>query len=139
MLPPAAADVTKCHPCSSSLGNLHALLVCDSFNQMKEFCGCGAEVRLEFRRRARVFSREAETEGRVSSHFVYSGVCNRTMANKEGLWGKLHRIRKRYCSHEQYAGEQKQLGDQKLAIIQDYAKNFMTMDDAKVRRTGANG
>ena len=24
-----------------------------------------------------------------------------------------------------------QLGDQKLAIIQDYAKNFMTMDDAK--------
>ena len=31
---------------------------------------------------------------------------------------------------EQYAGT-KQLGDQKLAIIQDYAKNFMTMDDAK--------
>jgi len=23
------------------------------------------------------------------------------------------------------------LGDQKLAVIQDYAKNFMTMDDAK--------
>ena len=23
------------------------------------------------------------------------------------------------------------MGDQKLAIIQDYAKNFMTMDDAK--------
>jgi hypothetical protein len=33
--------------------------------------------------------------------------------------------------YEQYAGEQKQLDDQKLAIIQDYAKNFMTMDDAK--------
>ncbi len=32
--------------------------------------------------------------------------------------------------YEQYAGEPKQLGDQKLAIIQDYA-NFMTMDDAK--------
>jgi hypothetical protein len=32
---------------------------------------------------------------------------------------------------EKYAGEPKQLGDQKLAIIQDYAKNFMTMDDAK--------
>jgi len=29
-----------------------------------------------------------------------------------------------------YAGEPKQLGDQKLAIIQGYA-NFMTMDDAK--------
>jgi len=29
-----------------------------------------------------------------------------------------------------YAGQPKQLGDQKLAIIQDYA-NFMTMDDAK--------
>jgi glutamyl-tRNA reductase len=28
--------------------------------------------------------------------------------------------------HEHYAGEQKQLGDHKLAIIQDYAKNFMT-------------
>ena len=33
--------------------------------------------------------------------------------------------------YEQYAGEPKQLGDQKLATIQDYAKNFMTMDDAK--------
>jgi hypothetical protein len=33
--------------------------------------------------------------------------------------------------HEEYAGEQKKLGDQKLAIIQDYAKDFMTMDDAK--------
>jgi hypothetical protein len=33
--------------------------------------------------------------------------------------------------YEQYAGEPKQLGDQKLAIMQDYAKNFMTMDDAK--------
>ena len=32
---------------------------------------------------------------------------------------------------EQYAGEPKQLGDEKLAIIQDDAKNFMTMDDAK--------
>lgn len=32
---------------------------------------------------------------------------------------------------EKYAGEPKQLGDQKLAIIQDYAKNFVTMDDAK--------
>jgi hypothetical protein len=32
---------------------------------------------------------------------------------------------------EEYAGEQKKLGDQKLAIIQDYAKDFMTMDDAK--------
>jgi hypothetical protein len=31
--------------------------------------------------------------------------------------------------YEQYAGEAKQLGDQNLAIIQDYAKNFM--DDAK--------
>ena len=33
--------------------------------------------------------------------------------------------------YEEYAGEQKKLGDQKLAIIQDYAKDFMTMDDAK--------
>lgn len=33
--------------------------------------------------------------------------------------------------HEQYAGEQKQLGDHKQAIIQDYTKNFMTMDDVK--------
>jgi phage FluMu gp28-like protein len=33
--------------------------------------------------------------------------------------------------YEQYAGEQEQLDDQKLAIIQDYAKNFMTIDDAK--------
>ena len=33
--------------------------------------------------------------------------------------------------YEQYAGEQKQLGDQKLAIIQDSTKNLMTMDDVK--------
>jgi hypothetical protein len=33
--------------------------------------------------------------------------------------------------YEPYAGEPKQLVDQKLAIIQDYAKNFMTMDDTK--------
>ena len=32
---------------------------------------------------------------------------------------------------ERYAGEPKQLGDQKLAIIQDCAKKFMTLDDAK--------
>ena len=33
--------------------------------------------------------------------------------------------------YDEYAGEQKKLGEQKLAIIQDYAKDFMTMDDAK--------
>jgi outer membrane murein-binding lipoprotein Lpp len=33
--------------------------------------------------------------------------------------------------YDEYAGEQKKLGDQKLAIIQDYAKDFMSMDDAK--------
>lgn len=40
MLPPAAAGVTKCHPRGSSPGNVHALFVCDSFDQLKEFCGC---------------------------------------------------------------------------------------------------
>jgi len=38
---------------------------------------------------------------------------------------------KREPVYEEYAGEQKKVGDQKLAIIQDYAKDFMTMDDAK--------
>ena len=33
--------------------------------------------------------------------------------------------------YEEYAAQQKKLGDQKLAIIQDYAKDFMSMDDAK--------
>ncbi len=33
--------------------------------------------------------------------------------------------------YREYAAAQKQLGDQKLAIIQDYAKDFMTMNDAK--------
>lgn len=33
--------------------------------------------------------------------------------------------------YDEYAGEQKKLGDRKLAITQDYAKNFMTTDDAK--------
>jgi hypothetical protein len=33
--------------------------------------------------------------------------------------------------YEQYAGEPKQSGDQKLAIIENYAKNCMTIDDAK--------
>jgi hypothetical protein len=33
--------------------------------------------------------------------------------------------------YKEYAAAQKQLGDQKLAIIQDYAKEFLTMNDAK--------
>ncbi len=33
--------------------------------------------------------------------------------------------------YNQYDAEQTKLGDQKLALIQDYAKNFMNMTDAK--------
>ncbi len=33
--------------------------------------------------------------------------------------------------YEQYAAAQKQIGDQKIALIKDYAQNYGTMDDAK--------
>ena len=33
--------------------------------------------------------------------------------------------------YKDYAAEQKKLGDQKLAIIQDYAKNYLTMNNDK--------
>jgi hypothetical protein len=33
--------------------------------------------------------------------------------------------------YKEYAAAQKQLGDQKLAIILDYAKDFLTMNDAR--------
>jgi hypothetical protein len=33
--------------------------------------------------------------------------------------------------YKEYAAAQKQLGDQKLAVIQDYARDFLTMNDAK--------
>jgi hypothetical protein len=33
--------------------------------------------------------------------------------------------------YKEYAAAQKQLGDQKLAIIQDYANDFLTMNDAR--------
>jgi len=36
--------------------------------------------------------------------------------------------------YKDYAAEQKKLGDQKLAIIQEYAKNFLTMTDADAQK-----
>jgi uncharacterized protein with gpF-like domain len=33
--------------------------------------------------------------------------------------------------YEQYAAAQKQIGDQKIALIKDYAQNYGTIDDAK--------
>ncbi len=33
--------------------------------------------------------------------------------------------------YKEYAAAQRQLGDQKLAIVQDYAREFLTMNDAK--------
>ena len=36
--------------------------------------------------------------------------------------------------YKDYAAEQKKLGDQKLAIIQEYAKNFLTMNDADAQK-----
>jgi hypothetical protein len=39
--------------------------------------------------------------------------------------------------YEEYAGEQKKLGDQKLAIIQDYAKDFHDHGRCEGRRVGA--
>ena len=50
---------------------------------------------------------------------------------KEGMQLDEKQAASFWPAYEQYAGQPKQLGDQKLAIIQDYAKNFMTMDDAK--------
>ena len=41
---------------------------------------------------AKVFSRQAETEGRVHLRFTYSGVCNRDIGNKQDLWGSSTRI-----------------------------------------------
>jgi hypothetical protein len=50
---------------------------------------------------------------------------------KEGMQLDEKQAASFWPAYEQYAGEPKQLGDQKLAIIQDYAKNFMTLDDAQ--------
>ena len=36
--------------------------------------------------------------------------------------------------YNEYAAAQAKLGDQKLAIVQEYAKNFLTMDDAAAQK-----
>jgi hypothetical protein len=50
---------------------------------------------------------------------------------KEGMQLNEEQAAAFWPVYEEDAGEQKKLGDQELAIIQDYAKDFMTMDDAK--------
>ena len=50
---------------------------------------------------------------------------------KEGMQLDEKQAAAFWSVYDEYAGEQKKLGDQKLAVIQDYAKDFMTMDDAK--------
>ncbi len=57
--------------------------------------------------------------------------AKRQVVIKEGMQLDEKQAAAFWPVYDEYAGGQKRLGDQKLAIIQDYAKDFMTMDDAK--------